>query len=137
MMVPRPCIHLGCLFGLVGALSLAACSTSSSGATDSGAPSGGNDAAVIPMSCGSTVDCQAYGLDADTCVYRADAGDCAQIRPVPEPDPALRHVQVHAAKGGVPVQRRDADDPPCWQGWSPVAVLSEGPCPADAGTNGS
>jgi hypothetical protein len=126
---------LGAL-GLVATFALAACSSSSAQSSDSGTPSGGHDAGLIPMSCGSTDDCQAYGLDADTCVYRGDAGDCAQIGQCQELKQASSSSKCTPEREVCPCSGGTQTIPACWQGFSPIPVQSYGACPVDAGLSG-
>jgi hypothetical protein len=98
--------------------------------------SGGADAAALaPNTCGGTDDCILLGLDADTCVYNADGGcatygHCVLFTPEPDTSKCTPQATVCPCSGDTQMI------PACWQGLSPIPILSSGACPVDAGTGG-
>jgi hypothetical protein len=122
-----PSSPLALLFTVALAMTLPACSSSSSVAD------GGADAGAVPFSCGSTVDCQAVGLDADTCVYKAVANGCSQVGQCQDLAAPTDPAGCAPSQTACPCSGGTQTIPACYQGFSPFAVLALGPCPADGG----
>ena len=102
-------------------------STSSTQGSEAGVEAG------IPLSCGSTGDCVSAGLAADTCVYPGDAGACVAIGQCRELVMPTDTSQCAPQATVCPCSGMTQIIPPCWQGYSPIAIASYGPCSADGG----
>ena len=112
-------------------LMLAHCSSTSS---VQGSEAGvGVDGGGIPLSCGSTGDCTSAGLTSYTCVYPGDAGACVAIGQCRELVMPTDTSQCTPQATVCPCSGMTQTIPPCWQGYSPVAIASYGPCSADGG----
>jgi hypothetical protein len=111
------------LIGVPFAALLLACSPSSN-AADAGGGDGGGDGGVALQSCGATVDCP----DGDVCAYQAVNNGCSltgQCRVISMP----ADLSGCSAETEVcPCSGSTMTVPPCWNGYSPVAVLNVGPC---------